>query len=211
VWWRIALLVGLLALALLALSGGLAERLEPSAIGSLLRDSGPWGPAVFVALFSLGNGLGLPGAVFLIPAVAVWPIAEAFLWVWLGAIGAGLVGYGFARTVGRDFVEARLPVRLRDLDARASQRAVRTVALIRLTLFLLAPAHWALGLSSIRLGPYLAGTALGFLPGAAFWTFAGGQLLDAFREPTARGWLLILGLVLLAVFVPRWYVRWRRR
>lgn len=208
-WWRIALLAGLLLLAFAAWLGGWAERLDPASFGALLRESGAWGPLLFVLAFSVGNGLGAPGALFLLPAIAVWPTAQAFLLVWAGAVGAGVVGYLFARTVGRSFVERRLPQRLRELDARASQRAVRTVALVRLALFLLAPAHWALGLSSIRARPFLVGTILGFLPGAAFWTVAGGELLDAVRGTGTGGWLVLLALVLLAAFVPRWYARFR--
>lgn len=209
--WRIALLAALVALALALWAAGGVDALEPARVGRLLRESGAWGPLLFVLAFSLANGLGAPGALFLLPAIAVWPTPQAFLLVWAGAIGAGVVGYAFARGIGRDFVEARLPARLRDLDERASRNAVRTVVGVRLTLFLLGPAHWALGLSSIRPGKLLVGSVLGFLPGAAFWTFAGGELFDAVRGGSAAGWLVVLALVTLPLALARLLSRSRSR
>ena len=210
-WWRIALLAALVAIALVVWSTGLLAELEPARMGERLRGSGPLGATLFVLAFALGNGLGAPGALFLLPAIAVWPTGLAFALVWLGAVGAGLVGFGFARGLGRGFVEARLPNRLRDLDESVARRPVRTVVLVRLTTFLFGPAHWALGLSSIPVGPLLVGSALGFLPGAALWTFAGGELMNAVQEGSAQAWLIGLGLVAAALAIPRLVSHYRTR
>ena len=63
----------------------------------------------------------------LLTAVAVWPPWLAFLLNWCGAVGAGVVGFAFARTVGRDWVARRLPARLAGLDDRIQKRGLATV------------------------------------------------------------------------------------
>jgi uncharacterized membrane protein YdjX (TVP38/TMEM64 family) len=205
----IALLILLVLVACAAWWRGWLEGIDPEAVGALVRSAGAWGPALFLLLFSVGNGLGAPGFLFLFPAAVLWPPWEALLLNWAGCNGAGWVGYAFARSVGRHFVEAHLPRRLRALDHRIGQRAVESVAAVRLTLFLATPAHWALGLSSVTLRPLLLGSALGFLPPAAVWTFAGRGLMRAIHKGHASAWLGLLALIVVSLAVPAWMSRGR--
>lgn len=207
--WRIALLLGVLAAGLAAWLLGAFERLDTAAIAALLRDSGIWGPLGFAAAFGLANGLGSPAAFFVFPAIAIWPSHIAFLVIWSGSVGAGVLGYAFARTIGRDWVEPRLPLALRNLDERAARNALRTVFFVRLALAQFGPSHWALGLSSIGPLPLLLGTLAGFLPISLFWGFAGTEVLASIREGSPLGWIALLWIVALVIVVPRWLARRR--
>ena len=209
--WRIALLLGLLASGLAAWSLGVFDQLDAASTAARLRESGAWGPTLFVAAFSLANGLGSPAAFFVFPAIAIWQPTTAFLVIWSGSVGAGVIGYAFARTIGRDWVAPPLPLALRDLDQRAARNALRTVLFVRLALAQLGPAHWALGLSSIRPLPLLLGTLLGFLPISLFWGFAGTEVIAAVREGSPLGWFALAWIALLLVVVPRWLARQRAR
>ena len=102
-------------------------------ISALLTESGIWGPLVYVAVFSLLEPAGVPGTLFIVPASLVWPLWLAFLLSWAGSIGAGVVGFGFARSLGRDWVQARLPDRLRGYDQRLAERGLTTVIVVRLS------------------------------------------------------------------------------
>lgn len=205
--WRIALLLGLPAVAIAAWAAGAFDRLHPEVLAGLLRESGPWGPLAFVASLALANGLGVPAVLFILTAIAVWPPLQAFLLLWLGAIGAGLVGYGFARSLGRSWVERRLPLFLRNLDERAARSPLRTVVFVRIALYLLGPSHWALGLSSVRPGPLLLGSIVGFAPLSALWAFAGGGMVEALREGGAGAWIALPVILALAIWLPRWWAR----
>lgn len=207
--WRIALLLGLPAAAIAAWAAGAFDAIHPDALAALLRDSGPWGPLLFVASLALANGLGLPAVLFVLTAIAVWPPVQAFLLLWLGAIGAGLVGYVFARSLGRSWVEPRLPLFLRNLDERAARSPLRTVVFVRIALYLLGPSHWALGLSSVRPGPLLLGSIIGFAPLSALWAFAGGGMFEALRGGGAAGWIAVSVIAVLLVWLSRWRARRR--
>ena len=133
-------------------------------------------------------------------SVFLWPLELAFLLNLAGASGAGVVGFGFARFVGRDWVQDRLPERLRDLEARVLTHAFRTVLIVRLTTYLFPPAHWALGLSPVKFGPFLLATIIGFIPMTAFWTFAGGNTLSWLGEQSLDVWIgLGAAVVVLAL------------
>jgi uncharacterized membrane protein YdjX (TVP38/TMEM64 family) len=206
--WRIALLLMVPAVLGLAWALGVFEALDVDALASLVRDSGPLAPLLFVLALALSNGLGVPAVLFVLTAIAVWPPVQAFLVLWTGSVGAGLVGYAFARSLGRSWVEPRLPLFLRNLDDRASRNALRTVVMVRVGLYLLAPSHWALGLSSIRPGALLLGSLIGFAPMSALWAFAGGGMVSAMRSGSPAAWVG-LGIVMVAglVLVPRWLQR----
>jgi uncharacterized membrane protein YdjX (TVP38/TMEM64 family) len=176
-------------------------------VGALVRSAGPWGPALFVLLCAFGNGLGAPGFLFVLPAAVLWPAWEGFLLIWAGALGAGLVGYAFARGIGRRFVEAHLPRRLRAVDEHIGSHAVRSVALLRTAFFLATPVHWALGLSSVSPRALLLGSLIGFAPPSVFWSFAGSELVDAIVEGRPGVWLALAALMLVILALPVWLSR----
>ena len=186
---------------------GWFDEFDVEHVSGLVRQAGAWGPVLFVLLCGFGNGLGAPGFLFVAPAAVLWPAWEAILLVWVGSIGAGLVGYAFARGLGRRFVEAHLPRRLLALDKHLGRRAVHSVAALRLTLFQATPVHWALGLTSVSPRDLLIGSAIGFLPPAAFWTLAAGEFVDAMLERRPVVWFTLAALMLAAVALPVWLSR----
>jgi uncharacterized membrane protein YdjX (TVP38/TMEM64 family) len=189
-------------------AGGDALLHEPERVGAWLRETGPFGPAVYVLVFAACQAVGVPGFAFLIPGILVWPAKEAFLWVWLGATASGVAGFAFARWLAREWVESKLPERLRRVDARMGERAFVTVVLVRSFFYLAPPSHWALGVSRVGVAPLVAGTALGMLPGTAFWVLAGkGVLAFAATQPPAVWIALALALGVAALV---WRAKHRR-
>ena len=195
--FRIVVLAVVVFCAVVTYSTGL---LNEESLRALFTESGAMGPVLFVALYSFVQPFGFPGVVFMLLSAVLWPLGFAFLLNLAGATGAGVVGFFFARFVGRGWVQDRLPERLRDLEERVLERAFRTVLIVRLTLYLFPPAHWALGLSPVKFGPFLLATIIGFIPMTAFWTFAGGNTMDWLSEQTGSVWIgLGVGIVVLAV------------
>jgi uncharacterized membrane protein YdjX (TVP38/TMEM64 family) len=206
---HIALLILLVLLAAGAWRAFGPTSVHVDSVDQMVRQAGAWGPALFVVLLSLGNGLGAPGFLFLLPAVALWPPWETFVLMWLGSVGAGLVGYAFARGFGRRFVESKLPRPLRSFDGYLGTRAVRNVAFLRATLYLATPVHWGLGLSSVPLRPLLIGSILGFAVPSALWAFAGNGVFDGIRRGERGAWLALVVLVGGAIALPAWLARRR--
>lgn len=206
---RIALLTLLVLLAVGAWSAFGPTSVHADSVGEVVREAGAWGPAVFVLLLAVGNGLGAPGFLFLLPAVAIWPPWETFVLMWLGSIGAGLVGYAFARGVGRRFVEHYLPRRLRSFDTYLGTRAVRNVAFLRATLYLATPVHWGLGLSSVTLRPLMIGSLVGFAAPSLLWAYAGSGVFEGIRRGQRGAWLALFALVGGAMALPAWLARRR--
>ncbi len=199
---RLAVLAGVVALVAVAWLSGLFDLLsDADRARALLSESGPLGPVVFVLAFGLLEPFGLPGILFVVPATAVWPLWLAFLLSWLGSVLAGVVGFSFARWIGRDWVEDHLPGRMRAYDRRLAEHGLRTVIVVRLMFFLAPPAHWALGLSQVRFAPFVLGTAIGFAPGIALLALFGKGLLEYLGEQPSSFWILGIAAIAIAVLL----------
>jgi uncharacterized membrane protein YdjX (TVP38/TMEM64 family) len=143
-----------------------------------LRHAGLWGLLAFVVAFALLQPLGLAAHVFIVTAALVWEPWVAVLASWLGAVLAGCVAFGFARYVGRQWVQERLPPKLHPWNERLAERGFRTVLTMRLLLFTFGPMQLMFGVSRVRFWAFVAGSALGLLPMIVAETWIGGSVVQ---------------------------------
>jgi uncharacterized membrane protein YdjX (TVP38/TMEM64 family) len=200
VWKRIILVVLLAGGIGTGWATGLFDDITLFGVRRLIEEAGWWGPVLLVALFGL-EGFGVvPAFPFLLTAAAIWPPVEALLINLTGALLASLVGFTYARTLGREFIAARLPERMRRFERRVVERAIPTVISIRLMFFLAPWAHWALGLSPVSLRAYLIGSTIGYVPWIIAFTLFGGAIVDWGTRQPGEVWIgigtaVVLGLV----------------
>jgi len=173
-----------------------------------IRGQGLWGEALFLAAGTVATAAGLPRQ------------AVAFLggYAFGGPLGTGLAlvaqllgcaaAFGWARLVGRGWaarrLEGRFGRRLRPLHDRLSASPFGATLALRLlpvgnnlALNLLA------GLSGLRLLPFLAGSALGYLPQTLVFAMLGdGVAVDRTAQIVLGG-----GLFLVSVAIGIWMLR----
>jgi uncharacterized membrane protein YdjX (TVP38/TMEM64 family) len=201
---RLWLALGALLLAALAAShfGAFWYLGNASRLRNLVLAMGPAGPVLFIVMFTAFEAFGLPGVVFVGAAPLVWPLWLAIVFSWAGGVGAALLGFFFARTIGRDWVRRRMPPRFRRYDEHLSGRGMLSVLVARLLFFMAPPVHWMFGLSSVGWPVYLAGTAIGLLPGIVLVSFSGKSLFGYLTTQPPPVWIaaaLIIGAVLFTV------------
>jgi len=177
---KIALAAALASFVAWIYVSGAYESLDPATMRVWFREAGPWGGAFFIAAYTVLQPLGVNGLVFLLSAPLVWAPTEAFLLNWAGTVGTGLFSFFAARFVARDWIQRRLPKRIRRFDDRLYTRGFRTVFLLRLIFYTAPTVQWALGASRVSFLPFLAGTVLGVGP------------LGIVPEYRGRGWGLAL-------------------
>jgi uncharacterized membrane protein YdjX (TVP38/TMEM64 family) len=151
-----------------------------------------------------------------VPRTALSVLAGVLAGFWGGlalALGSGvlgaLAGFALARWLGRETVTRLAGPRLARADALLARRgmlAVLTGRLIPVTPFTLV--SYAGGLSGIRLRSYLAGSAVGLVPGTVLHVTIGATV-GTTSGPVLLVSLLPLGLALAALAVAR--IRYRRR
>lgn len=178
VWLRLALAVLALALAAIAWHFGAFDAFgDADRVRALIDSWGAWAYVLYLVTFAILMPFGIPAFFWVLPAGILWPFWIAYP-LSLVAVGAGSsVGFVFARFIARDWVSARVPARIRRIDAAFSARGLRAVILFRLVFQLGAPTHWLLGLSNVAYGTFLCGTVIGAMPVVALVAWFGHDAL----------------------------------
>ena len=213
---KIALVAVLAGAVAWVYASGAYEQFDPATMRTWVREAGPWGGVLFIAAYSCIQPFGVNGLVFLLSAPLIWSPTDAFLLNWAGTIGTGLFSFWGARFVARDWIQERLPQRIRRFDDRLSTHGLRTVFLLRLIFYTAPTVQWALGVSRVSFVPFLAGTVLGVAPFTLMTTLVGVRVAAWLDEHPVATWpwdqlwpVLIIAAVLIAtagVFIMR---KWR--
>jgi uncharacterized membrane protein YdjX (TVP38/TMEM64 family) len=182
---------------------------EPALLRARILEIGPWGYLVFLLGFCFLAPFGLPGILFVLASAYIWPRPVAYGLSLAGAVGSSAVGFAFARFVARDFVDKRLPARVRKYDPWIEKRGWIAAAVLRAILLMHPLLHAAFGLSRIRFLPYIAGSTLGYIPSLAVVVWVSGSAIDVLSSLETRTVLLVLGAIVL-LFLAYRGVRARR-
>ena len=137
---------------------------------ALIDSFGPYGPAVFIGLCIAGVFLHLPEIMLIALGGILFGAVKGFVYGWAGAIAGSTAAFLCVRYCMRDAFQKSLESRsrhLRAFDERLAQHGFLTVLLLRFVLFMAPPLNWAIGLTRVRPGQYIAGSALGIIPGTA--------------------------------------------
>ncbi len=194
------------------------EEVDPQAMRVWIRNAGVWGGVLFVVAYSCLQPFGVNGLLFLLSAPLIWSPTDAFLLNWIGTVGTGVFSFLVARFIARDWVQKRLPQRVRRFDDRLHTRGLVTVLLLRLVFYTTPTVQYALGVSRVKIGPLMLGTILGVAPFTLMTTLLGIRAsvwLDAHPVSTwpweqIGPWLVVVAVAIAAVgiFIVR---KWKAR
>jgi uncharacterized membrane protein YdjX (TVP38/TMEM64 family) len=172
---------------------------------------------MYIAIYCLLVAVSLPGAVILTLAGGfLFGPMMATIYVNVGATTGSTLAFLAARYLFRDWVEARFGHRLGPLQQGLSKNGFSYLLTLRLIpIFPFFLINLLSGLTRIRLSTYVLATALGIIPGAFVYAYAGRQLgtinsLSEIASPRVLLAFVLLGL--LAVLPPLYnWLRARRR
>jgi len=212
---RLALAMVVIGVLSWLYASGTYAAIDPEKMRAWLQDAGAWGGVVFVLAYCVLQPLGVRSVFFLLSAPMVWQPLTAFVLSWAGTLAASLAAFGFARFVGRSWVQRRLPPGIRRLDDRLATRGLRTVLLLRLLFYTAPTLQLALGVSRVRAGAFLTGTLLGVVPFTALMTLLGARINAYLVEHPISSWpwdrfgplitaLLLVVLIGAFLFIRRW-------
>jgi uncharacterized membrane protein YdjX (TVP38/TMEM64 family) len=202
--WRVALGAGGL-LAALAVARALDAPALLGAALDRLRDLGPWGPALFVALYVAATVLLVPASILTLGAGAVFGVVQGVATVWIGAMLGATAAFLIGRYLARDAVARRLGAHpaFAAIDAAVAREGWKIVALTRLSPALpFILLNYAFGLTRVSLRDYVLASAVGMLPGTALYVYLGSVAGDLAtlgaggRARTPAEWgLYVVGLL----------------
>jgi uncharacterized membrane protein YdjX (TVP38/TMEM64 family) len=207
--WNI-LLRGLAVIALLAAAGWLlnagmeAGLLSRGWVDAHVRNQGMAGEAVFVAVGAVATALAAPRqAVAFLGGYAFGVWRGTLMSVAAAALGCAL-GFWFARFLGRDLAARWMTGRMLRLDDFLSGNPFTMTLLIRLLpVGSNALTNLAGGLSSARAAPFLAGSALGYVPQTLVFALLGSGVSVGAHERTLLAAGLFVASAALGLYLYR--------
>ncbi len=201
---RVLLLLGLLAGAVLAII--YRDQFDGAALEAWIRDAGPAAPLLFMLVYAVAAVLFLPGSVLTLAGGALFGPVLGTLYNLTGATLGATLAFLIARYLASDWVAAKTGGRVKQLINGVEGEGWRFVAFVRLVpLFPFNLLNYALGLTRLRLVPYVLATYIFMLPGAVAYTYLGyaGREAVAGGEGMIQKGLLALALLAVVAFLPR--------
>ena len=166
---RLALLAAVVvAIVVVRHTTRVGASLSTAHLREVVQHAGITGVGVFMAAFAAGELLHIPGLVFVGAAVLAWGRLTGGALAYIGALVAVSLAFVVVRTIGGQPLGELTSPRIRALMQRLERQPVRTVAVLRLLLWMAPALTYALALSRVRYRDYAAGSAIGlFFPIAA--------------------------------------------
>lgn len=164
-----------------------------AAMRSRVDAAGLWGPALFFALYA---GLALVP----VPKALLTAAGGALFGLWAGAglsLAGALVGavisFGAGRLLGREAVDSLIRGRLARVDELLTDHGLSAVLIVRLVpLVPFIAINYASGLSGVPFRHYVAGSAIGMVPGSLAYAALGAYGTNPWGLAAAGTALVVL-------------------
>ena len=180
---RLPLLLLAFAGALLLVGVAVRTQLDfdfvPESVRSYVLGLGTMAKVVFVGLVIFRNFLLLPSMVLLTAGGLAFGATQGTLLGGAGILLSGMMKFGVARGIGREWVRERGGERFRRFEARLEAAGPSIVGLITAhPMGPMSPFHWAAGLTTIGWLPFAAVIAFAGLFRSFAYSYFGSTLLD---------------------------------
>ncbi|MEO8115434.1 MAG: TVP38/TMEM64 family protein [Phenylobacterium sp.] len=173
--------------------------------------SGPWSLPVAVLAFAVLAFVGVPQFMLIAAAVVAFGPLTGFAYSWIGTMVSSLVGFYLGRAAGApalDRFSGDGVRRFMHLIGRNGFLASLIVRLVPSAPFIVV--NMAAGVTPMRVGAFIAGTAIGIVPKIVLTAFAGNSIIRVLKGEIGRDalWLVLIAAVWVVI---GWFARqWLR-
>jgi len=170
-------IASLVALGYVLQTSGLGSSIDKAWIDSDVRGKGLTGELLFVAVGAFATGLGLPRQLIAFLGGYAFGFTQGTALALAATVFGCIAAFTYARLLGRDFVAARFPNRVRKIDDFLKHNPFSMTLLIRLL-----PAgsnfvtNLAAGVSGVGGAAFVLGSAIGYIPQTAVFALIGSGI-----------------------------------
>jgi len=193
------------------------NQLTVSQIQAFVAGLGTWGPVVFLLLYAVGPTFLVPGLPLDLAAGILFGPVWGTVYSLVGATVGATIAFLGARTVGREWTEEKLSGPLKKLKEGVDKGGWEFVAFVRLVPIIpFNLLNYALGLTRIRLMPYMLASFVFMAPATVVYVYAGwagGEAIageGTLSQTLVRVLIALSALGMLAV-LPQLAVRFAKR
>ena len=177
-----------------------------------VRQLGPSGPVIFIALYVVETVLFVPGSVLTLGAGAVFGVVWGSIYVSIAATLGATAAFLLGRYLARDAIARRIDgnERFAAMDRAVASEGWKIVGLTRLSpMFPFTLLNYAFGITRVKLSHYVLASWIGMMPGTVMYVYLGSlaKAASGDRTRTTGEWVLygvgLLATVVVTLFVTR--------
>jgi uncharacterized membrane protein YdjX (TVP38/TMEM64 family) len=142
---------------------GVFDDISAESIRAQVDRAGAWGFVSYVAIFSGGEFIHIPGMVFVAAGILAYGKGVGFVLAFVGSVASVCFSFVVVRLIGGRSLKELDKAWVKKLLAKLDERPIRTVAVLRLFLWLLPALNYTLALTNISFRDYLVGSAVGLI------------------------------------------------
>jgi uncharacterized membrane protein YdjX (TVP38/TMEM64 family) len=163
-WLRLGLVVAMiLALVLVGKLTGLTEYLSVKRVQAMMQDAGVLGFVIFVAVFTAGELIQVPGIVFVGAAVLAYGKLLGFVASFIAAVISCTLAFVIVRGVGgKPLGEIKNRWARRILD-KLETHPFTVIVVLRLIMWMAPSLNYALAMSNVKMRHYLSASIVGLI------------------------------------------------
>lgn len=171
-------------------NGTLGRMIEPDRIRAMADAAGPAAPLAFIVLLIPLNPVLLAGAPIWVSST-VFPLHLAIIYSIIGATVASAGTHALASYFGREWARERIPHKLHGFRDRLESHPLKTVATLRILLWINPGVDLLMAVSRVRPLDYLIGTLVGIALPTAVRVYIGYIGIEAVGDSNAWIWAVI--------------------
>lgn len=196
---KLSLFAGVvIAIIALIKTTGLDQYLDEEKLHTWINGFGPWGPLVYILVYSITPSLFIPGLPVTIAAGLAFGPVYGTVFALLGATIGASIAFLIARYFARNHIEELLKGKLKKIDDGVEKKGWIFVAITRLIpVFPFNLLNYAFGLTKIKFSHYAIASFVFMFPATAAYVVFSSSLFDILKGEISPE--LIIGIVLIAV------------
>ncbi|HEU0071379.1 MAG TPA: VTT domain-containing protein [Alphaproteobacteria bacterium] len=173
----LVLIATLVAIGYLVQVTGLRGLFDESWIDSQVRGQGISGELLFLGVGVVLTAIGFPRQAVCFLAGYAFGFALGMPLALAASLGGCILAFVYARLLGRSFVLARFPARIKRIDDFLHENPLSMTLLLRLLpVGSNLVANLAAGVSGVRALPFFAGSLLGYVPQTIIFVLLGSGI-----------------------------------
>ena len=158
------ILVILIFIGLYALSRSLGlTDWDAESVRKHIDEAGFWGFFLYIAIFSGGEFIHIPGMIFVGAGILAYGKPLGFIMAFLASVVSVCVSFVVVRAIGGKALSQIDRPFLKKILLKLDEHPIRVVLVLRLFLWLAPALNYTLALSNVRFRDYLIGSALGLV------------------------------------------------
>lgn len=206
----LVLIASFVAIGYLVKVSNLSDLFNQSWVDTEIKGHGLSGEALFLVIGAVLTAAGFPRQAICFLGGYAFGFGWGTLWSLAASLGGCVLAFFYARWLGRAFVLARFPNRIRRVDDFLRANPLSMALLVRLLpVGSNVITNLAAGVSSVRAAPFFAGTLIGYVPQTVIFALLGSGIHFAPAERIAASVALFLASGMVGIYLFRRYRRSR--